>query len=201
MPKKFLTGSSIITAFLSSLCCITPLLALVAGSSGMASAFSWLEPVRPYLVGLTVAVLGCAWYQKLKPQKQVTCDCEAGGRKSFWQSALFLGLVTIVSGLLITFPYYARIFYPKPQQINVVATGNNNMRQVEFSIKVMTCGGCEAHVNHELSKVKSIIEYKTSYEKAGCVIKFDGSKIETDSIAAIINKTGYKVVSQTETRN
>ncbi|MEC3965274.1 hypothetical protein VM932_07290, partial [Muricauda sp. SYSU M86414] len=35
-------------ALLSSFCCITPVLALVAGTSGLASTFSWLDPIRPY---------------------------------------------------------------------------------------------------------------------------------------------------------
>ena len=59
------------TALLSSICCITPVLALIAGTSGLASSFSWLEPFRPYLIGLTILVLGFAWYQKLKAKKEI----------------------------------------------------------------------------------------------------------------------------------
>lgn len=59
-------GAGLISAIAASLCCITPVLALVAGSSGIAAGFSWLEPARPYLIGITILVLGFAWYQKLK---------------------------------------------------------------------------------------------------------------------------------------
>ena len=72
MSKKktnILLSSSVITAIASSLCCITPLLALIAGTSGAASSVSWMEPLRPYLIGVTVVVLIFAWYQKLKPNK------------------------------------------------------------------------------------------------------------------------------------
>ena len=44
---KKLIGAGLLTAFAASLCCITPVLALVAGTSGLASSFSWLEPARP----------------------------------------------------------------------------------------------------------------------------------------------------------
>ena len=71
-----LIGAGLLTAFAASLCCITPVLALIAGTSGLASSFSWLEPFRPYLIGLTILVLGFAWYQKLKPKKEIDCDCE-----------------------------------------------------------------------------------------------------------------------------
>ena len=73
---KKLIGAGLLTAIAASLCCITPVLALIAGTSGLASTFSWLEPFRPYFIGLTILVLGFAWYQKLKPKKQIDCNCE-----------------------------------------------------------------------------------------------------------------------------
>ena len=107
--KGWIAG--LLTAVAASLCCITPVLAFLGGASGLASSFSWIEPYRPYLIGLTIAVFAFAWYQKLKPQKQIDCDCEADNKKSFWQSKSFLAIVTIIAGLLIAFPYYAKIFY------------------------------------------------------------------------------------------
>jgi len=65
-----LIGAGLLTAIAASLCCITPVLALIAGTSGLASTFSWLEPFRPYFIGLTILVLGFAWYQKLLPKKK-----------------------------------------------------------------------------------------------------------------------------------
>ena len=59
-----LAGASILSAVAASLCCITPVLALISGASGVASTFSWLEPFRPYLLGITIFVLAFAWYQK-----------------------------------------------------------------------------------------------------------------------------------------
>ena len=47
---KKLIGAGLLTAIAASLCCITPVLALVAGTSGLASTFSWLEPARPYFI-------------------------------------------------------------------------------------------------------------------------------------------------------
>ena len=64
-----LIGVGILTAMAASLCCITPVLALIAGASGLGSTFSWLEPYRTYFIGLTILVLVFAWFQKLKPIK------------------------------------------------------------------------------------------------------------------------------------
>lgn len=192
--KSWIAG--IIAAIAASLCCITPVLAFLGGASGLASSFSWIEPYRPYLIGLTIAVFAFAWYQKLKPQKQMDCECEADNKKSFWQSKTFLAIVTVIAGLLIAFPYYAKAFYPKPQQTKVIVVDKSNIQTAEFKIKGMTCEGCTEHINSELSKVTGVIESNTSYEKANSTVKFDKSKISIDSIASAISKTGYKVSSQ-----
>ncbi len=193
--------AGMLTAVAASLCCITPVLALLGGTSVLASSISWIEPFRPYLIGLTILVFAFVWYQKLKPQKQVNCDCEEDNKKSFWQSKSFLGVVTVVAGLLIAFPYYAKAFYPKPLETKVVVIDKTNIQQVIFKIKGMSCESCTQHVNSEISKVKGIITFQTSYDNANSIVKFDNSKTSIDSIAAVINSTGYKVVSQTVINN
>ncbi|MEJ7680346.1 MAG: hypothetical protein WKG06_21325 [Segetibacter sp.] len=52
--------------FGASLCCITPVIALLAGSSSIAANFSWIEPARPYLIGLSIAVLPLCVVCKIK---------------------------------------------------------------------------------------------------------------------------------------
>jgi len=91
IDKKILTG--LLAAFGASLCCITPVLAVLAGSTGLASIFTWMEPFRPYLIALTVIVLAYAWWDKLKPKKaDIACACDADeeGKVSFWYSKTFL---------------------------------------------------------------------------------------------------------------
>ena len=197
--KSWVAG--LITSLAASLCCITPVLALLGGTSGLASSFSWIEPFRPYLIGLTILAFGFAWYQKLKPQKKADCDCEADTKNSYWQSKSFLGIVTVVAGLLIAFPYYAKTFYPKPQEIKVVVVDKTNIQQAVFKIKGMSCESCTQHVNSEISKVKGVVAFQTSYENANSIVRFDNSKTSIDSIINAINSTGYKVVSQRVTNN
>ncbi|MDZ4714077.1 MAG: mercuric transport protein MerTP [Cytophagales bacterium] len=197
----------VFTAVAASLCCITPVLALLGGISGIASSFSWVEPYRPYLIGVTVLVFGFAWYQKLKPRKkeEVDCACDpddlsAGkaGKPSFLQSKKFLGIVTVVAALLIAFPHYAHIFYPKSPVANVVFVEKSNIQQVEFKISGMTCQSCTEHVNHALDGVPGVLEHTTSYEQGTSIVKFDGSKVAQQALIDAVNATGYTV---TETKS
>ena len=117
---KKLIGTGLLTAFAASLCCITPVLALIAGTSGLASTFSWVEPFRPYLIGLTIFVLGFAWYQKLKPKKQIDCKCEIDEKQNFMQTKSFLGIVSVIAILLLSFPIYASVFFPKVNNSSII---------------------------------------------------------------------------------
>ena len=167
------------------------MLALIAGTSGLASTFSWLEPFRPYFIGLTILVLGFAWYQKLKPQKKIDCKCETTEKPNFMQTKSFLGIITIMTALLLSFPIYAHIFFPKTES-KAIITQTSKLHKVEFTIKGMTCSGCEHHVKAEISKLKGIVEVVVSYEKGNAIVKFDNKQTSITEIEKAINSTGYK---------
>ena len=191
--KNKLIGASLISAITASLCCITPVLALIAGTSGIASTFSWIEPFRPYLIALTILVLLLAWYQKLKPQKQeIDCDCEEEKPK-FINSKKFLLLVTLFAGLMLAFPYYSQIFYPKTSK-EVVNVKESNISEVEYNIKGMTCTGCEVHIESEVNKLEGIIEVKANHEKGNTIVKYDKTKVANNEIEDAVRKTGYKII-------
>ena len=192
-----LIGAGLLTAITASLCCITPVLALIAGTSGMASTFSWLEPFRPYLIGLTVLVLGFAWYQKLKPQKEIDCECETDEKPKFIQSKTFLGIVTVFAILMLSFPYYSGIFYPNTEK-QIIVVDKSDIKTTEFKISGMTCASCEENVNREVNKLNGIVISKASYENENAIIEFDKTKTNEAEIEKAINSTGYKVTDKKE---
>ena len=195
--KNKLAITSILTAITASLCCITPVLALIAGTSGVASTFSWIEPFRPYLIGLTILVLLFAWYHKLTPEKEIDCECETDKKPKFIQSKTFLGIVTIFAIVMLTFPYYSSIFYPNSEK-QIIVVDKTNIKTIEYKISGMTCASCEAHVNHEVNKLNGIINSKTSYENGNAIIEFDKTKTNEAEIEKAINSTGYKVTDKKE---
>ena len=97
--------------------------------------------------------------------------------------------------MMIAFPSYAKIFYPKPKVQAVSVATVDNKQQVKLTIQGMSCAACELEVNNELSKVNGVIAYKTSYAGKSSLVNFDKSKVGVKSIEAAINKTGYKVMS------
>ncbi len=199
--KGWLFG--VAAAVAASLCCITPVLALLGGVSGIASSFSWIEPYRPYLIGATTLVFGFAWYQKLKPRtkEEIACECETDEKPSFWQSKNFLGIITVFAALMVAFPHYSHIFYPKSPITNVVIVEKSNIQQVEFKISGMTCQSCSEHVNHALDGVQGVLEHTTSYEQGTSLVKFDASKATKEKLVEAVDATGYTVTETKELKN
>ena len=196
LTSKTFTGVGIFAAIAASLCCITPLLALLAGASGAASSLSWLEPARPYLIGLAIVTLGFAWYKSLNKKQNAECGPDGAcvvEKKSFLASRTFLIIITIAAIALIAFPNYANVFYPKAQKQNVVVVESNNIQSASFNIKGMSCKACETEVNNELHKVAGVIDAQTFYDQGTSVVKYDKSKATVDQLKNAIAQTGYKI--------
>ena len=192
-----LIGVGLLTAITASLCCIIPVLALIAGTSGIASTFSWAEPFRPFFIGLTILVLGFAWYQKLKHKKQIDCNCDTEEKPKFIQTKMFLGIATAFAIVMLAFPHYSSIFYPKTEK-QIVVVDKSNIQKVEFTISGMTCTSCGEHVNHEVNKLTGIINSNASYENGNAIVAFDNSKTNIAEIEKAINSTGYSVTDKKE---
>lgn len=182
---------SIFTAAIASLCCITPVLAIVAGTSSLATSFSWLDPLRPYFIGVTFLVLGLSWYGVLKPQKKDDCGCEPE-KKSFFKSKGFLSTITILSLLLIAFPSYSKFFFQKSESAVSFQDQNKN-KKIELTVNGMTCSSCEMHIESVVKKLPGVSFVRASYEKKSATIEYDEQKVDIDNIIASINGTGYKV--------
>jgi copper chaperone CopZ len=189
------TSAGVLSAIAGSLCCIIPVVALLAGSSSIAANFSWIEAARPYLIGVTIAVLGFAWYLKLKPKPTDECGCVGGERRKFFRSKTFLLLITIFAASMVAFPHYANAFFPGKTKSSTIIN-KSETQTVEFGIKGMTCEACEEYVMAEVNKLAGIVSSSVSYSKRNAVVQFDPLKTNVKEITEAISSTGYKAISQ-----
>lgn len=181
------------TAFVSSLCCTVPLVTFVVGATSTAGRWTWLEPLRPYTIAVTIGVLGWAWYGQLKPQKTMECACETN-KTSFWQTKAFLGMVTGIALLLLWFPSYSNWLYQDKTPVNQSVPSSK--QQVAYvTIKGMTCAGCEQHVKSEVAKLKGIAATTVSYPQGQAVVRFDPKQTSVAVIRKAIAATGYQVMA------
>ncbi len=192
--KKIITG--VLAAIGASLCCITPVLAVLAGSTGLASSFSWMEPFRPYLIALTIVALAYAWWDKLKPKKadiECACDGDEEGKVSFWYSKTFLAIVTVFAAVMLSFPYWGDAFIKSDKPKTVIVDKKNVLKKV-INIEGMTCKACEATVEKVGGEVNGVLDIKASVDKKSAVVRYDKSKTDVKEIMNAIGTTGYKPV-------
>ena len=192
--SKNLAYTGLFAAVAASSCCIPPVIALIAGVGGGASALSWMEPFRPYLIGLAVLAIGYAWYSYLKTKKADDC-CEVDAKPKWFQTKGFLIGITLFAAISISFPYYSHIFYPDNKK-EVVIVNQSKIQTVNFEVEGMTCASCEQHVTHAVNELDGIVNVAASFEKANAKVEFDNSKTNIEDIEKAINSTGYKVINK-----
>ncbi len=187
--------TGLFAAIAASSCCIPPVIALIAGVGGSASALSWMEPFRPFLIGLAIIAIGYAWYNYYRLKNTDDCDCEIDEKPKWFQTKGFLIGITLFATVSIAFPYYSHIFYPDNKK-EVVVVSESDIQTVNFDIKGMTCASCEQHVTHAVNDLEGIVNVNTSYEKASAKVEFDNTKTSKEDIEKAINSTGYKVINK-----
>ena len=104
-------AGSVLAGFLASLCCIVPLAFALLGLSGAAFALRF-EPFRPYLLLLTFALLGGAFYLTYRPESAACGPGEVcsgpttnrAGRAALWIAAVVVLLTT-------AFPLYSAYLF------------------------------------------------------------------------------------------
>lgn len=109
----WIAGGALIGAVLASACCIVPLVLVMLGISGAWIAnLTALEPYKPYVAAVTLALLGYGfWHVYFKPKP----PCEDGSYCARPQSArttkiaLWLGLAVVI--IALTLNWWAPYFY------------------------------------------------------------------------------------------
>lgn len=187
--------TGVLAAIAASSCCIPPVIAAIAGAGGASSSLSWMEPYRPYLIGLAVLAIGYAWYAHLRSKQEDDCGCDIEKPK-WYQTRTFLISITVFAILSISFPYYSGVFF-SDNSIAVVAK-QENIQKVEVQIEGMTCDACQNHVDHAVNELDGIVSVETSYINGNSIIRFDKTQTNREEIKKAVESTGYNATRLTE---
>lgn len=186
--------TGVLAALAASSCCIPPVIAAIAGVGGASAGLSWMEPLRPYLIGLAVVAIGYAWYNHYKPKNEDDCGCDIEKPK-WYQTKGFLVGMTLFAALSITFPYYSEVFFSDNKK-EIIVVDKGDIEKIDLKIDGMTCDACQNHVNHAVNELPGIINIYTSYAEGNAIVKFDKTKVSIAQIEKAINGTGYRVLGE-----
>lgn len=97
---------SVVAAVVASACCLGPVLLSALGAGALGAAAVGLEPYRPLLLGLTLVLLGGAFYVTYRSTGEV-CAADGSCAPSSKRTAkIVLWVAAVLVVLLATFPYY-----------------------------------------------------------------------------------------------
>ncbi len=103
--KVLLGVGTLVTAVGASLCCIVPVAVVLVGVGSVALGAP-LEPVRPFFLGLTLLLVGIAFYQVYSPNKDCdpgqSCATPEGQRRQ----RIIVWMAAILAVVVAAFPHY-----------------------------------------------------------------------------------------------
>jgi mercuric ion transport protein len=114
-PKRenWLATGALIGAGVASACCIVPLLLVTLGISGAWVAnLTALEPYKPFVAGVTLALIGLGFrhvYFRPKSRCEDGSFCALPGSARATKAVLWLGLAIVF--LALTIDWWAPLFY------------------------------------------------------------------------------------------
>ena len=104
MKETIASIGSVASAFLASLCCIGPVIFALLGVGGIGFAAKF-ETYRPYFVGLTVVLLGGAFYmtygRRQTCEPGLTCEVRGAGKAN----RIVLWVATAFALVFVAAPY------------------------------------------------------------------------------------------------
>jgi len=184
--RNFPLVCSIISAVVASICCLGPVALAILGVSG-AGLFSKFAELRPYFIGITLVLLGLAFYLSYR-KREVICEDGTCKIKSVrkWNK-IILWVATGFIAFFIAFPYLNL-----SSQNPLSERKGKEIVEVTIPVEGMTCFGCEFNVESAVKKLNGISQAKADHQKGKVHVKFEIGQVTVDRILEVIDKAGYK---------
>lgn len=93
-------------AVVASACCIGPVAFSLLGAGALGASAIALEPYRPWFIGLTVLLVGVAFYSAYSPLPAEACAEGACPPSSRRAARVLAWVAALVAAVVIAFPYY-----------------------------------------------------------------------------------------------
>ena len=175
---------------LASACCLGPLVVgvLGVGSAGFASAF---EPYRPYMLALTVMLLGGAFFMTYRKRTAAACakdgSCSTSGPSRRQQGMLWT--ITVITLAAASYPYWI-----SAGTNSVSATEAKQGTVVELAITGMTCDSCANRVQKTLSGVPGVSGSTVTFDDGKALVTVE-ENVSPSVLVAAVEGLGFGATS------
>ena len=194
MKKLAVMIGAVFAAVAASACCILPAVLGVAsaGSVGLGAA---VAPYRPYLMILTLVMLGAGFYFTYRRQ-EAACDTDGGcvspkaasttrfGRVMLWG-------VTIFTLAAMAYPWIAAERARKEAKTIPVVAVSATAQTAVFQVGKMSCAECSLQIADAVKKTPGVHDVKVDFDAQRATVRYDAKRISVPQLRAAIDRTGY----------
>lgn len=201
MKQTITLIGAMLAAVAASSCCVLPAL-LGAASLGTLGFGAALEPYRPLFIGLTMLLLGAAFFFTYRAAP-AACDAEgncASGNKGIKRlnKAMLWG-VAFVAVTALAYPQVAQSLARTPARAKTVAiapaTTKNAavIKTARFTIGNMTCASCTTGIAGALKKTPGVRDATVDFATKQASVRYDASRVGVPQLRAAIERAGFPV--------
>ncbi len=203
-----LLAGSVLAAVVASFCCILPILFAITGISVL-GASALFAAWRPYLLGITFALLGLGFYFAYRRPKGAcapgsACAVPSGqrsGRVALW-------VITAAVVMFAAFPYYSGFVATwvlggaarassggaRPAVTPLARSGELSGAttvRASFEIEGMDCSGCAKAIENKLREIPGVRRATVLFEQKRAEVEFDPAAVSPDRFEKAIAEAGY----------
>jgi len=200
MKKATLLIGAVFAAIAASACCILPLV-LGAASAGTVGLGAALAPYRPYLMGLTLLLLGAGFYFTYRPARASgdgsdrcsTADCCATGKTARTKrlSKAVLWAITVFTLGAMAYPWIAEYRARASASTGPAVVTPATARTALFTIPSMDCAACAVQIADALQKTPGVYDAQVDYDTKRATVRYDAGRVDVAKLRQAIDRTGF----------
>jgi len=187
-------------AFLSSLCCLLPLMAVLLGFGGLPFLLK-LTTLRPYFIGFSLIVMaGVLWWTWSRNRSCCT-TAEKKRRLYFILAAMTAAYLVVFAGLSLVLPSFVTNYAQTAENPgdNAAAKEFIAMTRLDVTVEGMSCPTCPATIRSLIMSEQGVKDARFSYPDGKGYVVFDESKITKGKIIEVLAQGGYQLTITRET--
>jgi len=79
-----------------------------------------------------------------------------------------------------------------------VKVDKSNVLKAVINVRGMTCEGCEATIQNNVSKISGVVSVKASHIGENTIVEYDKSQTDPQEIEKVISEIGYQIFQAEE---
>jgi mercuric ion transport protein len=180
----------LISALVSSICCVGPALLAFVGLFGFAGGvFSWYHW---YFIAAGVIGVAVAWWQYRREKKQLHALGSRMRNEGTTRAVLAFstGIIAVVLGFAV-YPLLARQA-SSPTAPVAATTATVSLKSISIPVSGMDCEMCAYPIKARLHQLPGVGKVDVDVPNGKVSVNYDPSRVKPQQLLAAIDSTGYK---------